>query len=514
GGRERQRQQGRLLSDYAYDEQGRLKAQTVWQNPQQQLFWRDYTYSPKGNLQTLSDHRNRRSYQYDPLDRLTRIDFSHSEPPEHFSHDPAGNLLMQDRPGPTTVKGNRLLREGDRHYDYDAFGNLIRERHGQALVSAYRYDSQHRLIGITTADGRETSYRYDAFGRRISKTVDGLTTEFFWQGDQVVAENSPRHHRSYIYEPGTFRPLAMLNGEGADARPFYYHLDHLGTPQELTNPAGQIVWSARYNGYGKVTELKHGDGEQLEQPLRFQGQYFDPESGLHYNRHRYYNPETGRYLTPDPSKLAGGLNGYRYTLNPTGWVDPLGLVDCPGKGGCRPAVGEQDPAAKVGVDEGEPALPMTAEQRRARIDELAEANAKRRVVAMEEKYRMHTVEKHSSEISDVALKQRAINGANPHTGEIPKGANGSLSSQFSNWRIHLSALNKSMTRERLGLDPFTGLDHKKDRIVRQELPGAGRGYKPNKKDKENPKLNESLNWFEVKFSKDGVPYTGFPMEKK
>ncbi|WP_431081095.1 RHS repeat-associated core domain-containing protein [Pseudomonas thivervalensis] len=357
GGRERQRQQGRLLSDYAYDEQGRLKAQTVWQNPQQQLFWRDYTYSPKGNLQTLSDHRNRRSYQYDPLDRLTRIDFSHSEPPEHFSHDPAGNLLMQDRPGPTTVKGNRLLREGDRHYDYDAFGNLIRERHGQALVSAYRYDSQHRLIGVTTADGRETSYRYDAFGRRISKTVDGLTTEFFWQGDQLVAENSPRHHRSYVYEPGSFRPLAMLSGEGLDARPFYYHLDHLGTPQELTNPAGQIVWSARYNGYGKVTELTHGDGEQLEQPLRFQGQYFDPESGLHYNRHRYYNPETGRYLTPDPSKLAGGLNGYRYTLNPTGWVDPLGLVDCPGKGGCRPAVGEQDPAAKVGVDEGEPALP-------------------------------------------------------------------------------------------------------------------------------------------------------------
>ncbi|WP_346429618.1 RHS repeat-associated core domain-containing protein [Pseudomonas bijieensis] len=357
GGRERQRQQGRLLSDYAYDEQGRLKAQTVWQSQQQQLFWRDYAYSPRGNLQTLSDNRSRRRYQYDPLDRLTRIDFSHSEPPEHFCHDPAGNLMMQDRPGPTTLKGNRLLKEGDRHYDYDAFGNLIRERRGQALVSAYRYDSQHRLIGVTTVDGRETSYRYDAFGRRISKTVDGLTTEFFWQGDQLVAENSPRHHRSYVYEPGTFRPLAMLDGEGLNACPFYYHLDHLGTPQELTSYSGQIVWSARYNGYGKLTELKHGGGEQLEQPLRFQGQYFDPESGLHYNRHRYYNPETGRYLTPDPSKLAGGLNGYRYTLNPTGWVDPLGLVDCPGTGGCRPTVGEQDPAAKVGVDEGEASPP-------------------------------------------------------------------------------------------------------------------------------------------------------------
>ncbi|MCI0998422.1 RHS repeat domain-containing protein, partial [Pseudomonas corrugata] len=81
--------------------------------------------------------------------------------------------------GPTHLKGNRLLMEGDRHYDYDAFGNLIRECRGkaQALVTEYRYDSQHRLIGVTTADGRETSYRYDAFGRRISKTVAGLTTE-------------------------------------------------------------------------------------------------------------------------------------------------------------------------------------------------------------------------------------------------------------------------------------------------------------------------------------------------
>ncbi|MBD0706853.1 RHS repeat-associated core domain-containing protein, partial [Pseudomonas sp. PSB1] len=325
GGRERQRRQGLLLSQYDYDEQGRLKAQTVWQN-QQQLFWRDYAYSANGNLQSISDKRNRRHYQYDPLDRLIGIDYSHSEPPEHFAHDPAGNLLMQDRPGPTHLKGNRLLMEGDRHYDYDAFGNLIRERRGKAqcLVSEYRYDSQHRLIGVTTAHGRETSYRYDAFGRRISKTVDGLTTEFFWQGDQIVAESSPRHHRSYVYEPGTFRPLALLDGKGPNACPFYYHLDHLGTPQELTNYGGTIVWSARYRGYGKTTELVHGGGEQLEQPLRFQGQYFDPESGLHYNRHRYYNPETGRYLTPDPSKLAGGLNGYRYTLNPTGWVDPLG----------------------------------------------------------------------------------------------------------------------------------------------------------------------------------------------
>ncbi|WHS58934.1 RHS repeat-associated core domain-containing protein [Pseudomonas sp. G2-4] len=454
GGRERQRQQGLLRSQYDYDEQGRLKAQTVWQH-QQQLFWRDYSYSAKGNLEALSDNRNRRNYQYDPLDRMVRIDYSHSEPPEHFAHDPAGNLLMLDRPGPTTFKGNRLLMEGDRHYDYDAFGNLIRERRGKghSLVSEYRYDSLHRLIGVIQPDGREASYRYDAFGRRISKTVDGLTTKFFWQGDQLVAESSPRHHRSYLYEPGTFRPLAMLDGKGLNACPFYYHLDHLGTPQELTNYGGQVVWSARYNGYGKTTELAHGGGEQLEQPLRFQGQYFDPESGLHYNRHRYYNPGTGRYLTPDPSKLAGGLNGYRYTVNPTGWVDPLGLVDCPGKGGCRPAVGEQDPAAKVGVDEGEPRLPMTAEQRRARIDELGEANAYRRLEEMERSIEgAHFLQKHGAQTTADSQLERVRTGRNPGTGEIDvyeRGRNtgqpaiSSAATRFLSHRDQLNAIHRA-----------------------------------------------------------------------
>ncbi|MGF6489950.1 RHS repeat-associated core domain-containing protein [Pseudomonas frederiksbergensis] len=334
-GREQQRQQGLLLSEYAYDDQGRLKAHVVSQR-QKNLYRRDYAYSLNGNLDHIADTRHgQRNYQYDPLNRLTRVRHTRDDPPESFAHDPAGNLLMQDRPGAATVKGNRLLMQGDRHYDYDAFGNLIRERRGtaQKLVTEYRYDCQHRLVGVTTPDGRCTSYRYDAFGRRIAKTVDGKTTEFFWQGDNLVAESSREHYRSYVYEPGSFRPLAMLDGKGPrKACPFYYQLDHLGTPQELTDFGGEIVWSAKYNAYGKVTRLAFGGGEQLEQPLRFQGQYFDAESGLHYNRHRYYDPEVGRYLTPDPIKLAGGLNQYQYTPNPTGWVDPLGLSsNCPPK---------------------------------------------------------------------------------------------------------------------------------------------------------------------------------------
>ncbi|VVO41626.1 hypothetical protein PS712_05922 [Pseudomonas fluorescens] len=516
GGREQQRQQGLLHSDFAYDEQGRLQAHAVRQ-AQRPLYRRDYAYSANGNLAQVNDTRHgERRYQYDPLDRLTGVRHARDQDPENFSHDPAGNLLIHDRPGPWHLKGNRLLRHADWHYDYDAYGNLIRERRG-VTVTAYTYDSQHRLIRFTAPDGQETAYRYDAFGRRIDKTVDGQTTAFFWQGDHLIAESSQTHYRSYLYEPGSFRPLALLDGHGPkNACPFYYHLDHLGTPQELTDYSGEIVWSARYTGYGKLSQLSHGGGEQLEQPLRFQGQYFDAESGLHYNRHRYYHPDTGRYLTPDPVKLAGGLNAYRYTPNPTGWVDPLGLSgNCPG--GNRPGCSAPDDVVEVKVDDGEPTLPkLSSKQRRDRIDKLAEANARRRVVEYEKKYDMHTIKKHSSEIPEQALKQRAINGADPHTGKVPKPARGNLSSQFSNWRIHLSALNKAMSRERLGLSPHTGQDHNRDPIVRMELPGAGRGYRPNKKDSENPHLNESLNWFEVKFDKRDPtrPYTAFPSEKK
>ncbi|KPB92548.1 RHS repeat-associated core domain protein containing protein [Pseudomonas syringae pv. maculicola] len=145
----------------------------------------------------------------------------------------------------------------------------------------------------------------------------------------------------------------MLYGEGPlKAAPFYYQLDHLGTPQELTDYSGEIMWSAKYRAYGNLATL---DVSEIDNPLRFQGQYFDAETGLHYNRHRYYNPGTGRFLTPDPIKLAGGLNNYQYVPNPTGWVDPLGLnSECPG----TKSVGDVgSPPEKAKTNEGEPAVP-------------------------------------------------------------------------------------------------------------------------------------------------------------
>jgi RHS repeat-associated protein len=324
-GQELQRQQGLLLSQYQYDEQGRLQAHSVSQKDRN-LFRRRYAYDANGNLAGIDDSRKgNRSFHYDPLDRLINV---RGSTPESFAHDPAGNLLGQgDQPAANlaNVKGNRLLMQGDRHYDYDAYGNLTRERRGtgQKLVTEYRYDCQHRLIGASLPGGSVATYKYDAFGRRIEKTVDGRTSEFLWQNERLLTESADNRYRTYIYESDSFRPLAMLDGEGPlKATPFYYQLDHLGTPQELTDYSGEIMWSAKYRAYGNLAAL---DVAEIDNPLRFQGQYFDAETGLHYNRHRYYNPRTGRFLTQDPIKLAGGLNNYQYVPNPTGWVDPIGL---------------------------------------------------------------------------------------------------------------------------------------------------------------------------------------------
>jgi len=104
---------------------------------------------------------------------------------------------------------------------------------------------------------------------------------------------------------------------------YYYHNDHLGTPLLLTDDNQAVVWSADYMPFGKAIILT----TTIENNLRFPGQYYDEETDLHYNYHRYYDPQTGRYLRPDPIGLAGGINLYLYAQNdPVNAVDPWGLA--------------------------------------------------------------------------------------------------------------------------------------------------------------------------------------------
>ncbi len=332
-GRESQRQQGQLTTHSDYDLMGRLTRQRVM-HPQTQKspLQRDYGYDSFSNLNHLKEGGHEVRYVYDLLDRLKKTDGSLDE---RFDFDPAGNLVSlseqpqqtikaspsapQRTPQQTNIKGNRLLLQGDRKFEYDERGNLIRESRGKGgkRVTDYTYNLQNQLIQVNKA-GQSTHYTYDPLGRRIEKRDAFGSTRYLWAEDQLVQESRQHLKKTYLYEPHSFRPVALVQ----DEQIYHYHLDHLGTPKALTSDTGKVVWQVKYRTYGNVALQ---ETEEIENNLRFQGQYYDEETGLHYNRHRYYNPNTGQFITQDPIGLLGGLNHYQYADNPTGWIDPLGL---------------------------------------------------------------------------------------------------------------------------------------------------------------------------------------------
>ncbi|GLO31804.1 hypothetical protein PPUN12996_38620 [Pseudomonas putida] len=171
-------------------------------------------------------------------------------------------------------------------------------------------------------------YRYDSLGRRVAKQaeINGEVEQkrFLWQGLRMLREETPGQSILYLYEPGSYAPLARVDqAEGEEQQVYYFHTDQIGTPLELTDSDGKIVWQATYRSWGAIDSLPVKD---VEQNLRFQGQYFDCESSLNYNTFRFYDPEIGRFVTQDPIGVRGGANLYVYVPAPTTWVDPLGWV--------------------------------------------------------------------------------------------------------------------------------------------------------------------------------------------
>ncbi len=353
--REIQRTQGKLHSSTQYDPLGRiLQQQTLRKNEQDQdavapslnqqgkspiQLQRNYRYDKAGELSQIDDLRNGTThYRYDPLGRITQT----QQPglTETFAFDPAHNLIPANEGQPTGyIKDNRLKVYQDKRYDYDAFGNLTEKKIGSHTQMQFQYDLEHQMSeAIVTRNGTTQSYQYayDPFGRRISKTDAFNTTHFIWDGNRLLSETRGNQTKTYLYEQDGFVPVAQLDDNDPNSQydhhdPIrYYHTDHLGTPRELTSPEGEVVWETTYTTWGntvqKSWQIKVPNPNELpDQPLRFQGQYFDAETGLHYNRFRYYDPDVGRFVTQDPIGLLGGENIYRYAPNPIKWVDPLGL---------------------------------------------------------------------------------------------------------------------------------------------------------------------------------------------
>ncbi|MFO0613418.1 MAG: RHS repeat-associated core domain-containing protein [Polyangiaceae bacterium] len=157
---------------------------------------------------------------------------------------------------------------------------------------------------------------------------------------------------TWLFEPGMFSPVAKIEGR----KRFGVVSDHLGVPTALMTEAGKIAWQAQLDVYGvpressPVGDAAAGETERTGNPWRFPGQYEDPETGLFYNRFRYYDPEIGRYISEDPIGLIGGAELFAYVDDPMTWVDPSGLKPCKIPAAVRKAMGPKPEAmAKAGL---------------------------------------------------------------------------------------------------------------------------------------------------------------------
>lgn len=359
-GREESRIGGGLRLRTEYDPQGRIARQLGYrENRQAPVFGRSYGYDRAGLISRISDlARGESRFHYDQRERLRRVTGSREEV---FAFDPAGNILAgAEQVRDASIRQGRLQMRGDNHYEYDDAGNRIRLRRGQggAHVFTYGYDALNQLTTVHEVRGRtrrETRFAYDALGRRISKShrevmvaandpggpdpqriaelVREDTTWFLWNGDVLLAEGRGDGTGApdptavvYVFEPDSFRPAAQIRRHSPEqeGEVLIYWTDHLGTPQEVSNERGELVWQVALKAWGGIDRVLH---ERVENNIRFQGQYHDPETGLHYNRFRHYDPAAGCFVNPDPIGLSGGAVLAGYALNPVHWVDPLGLTD-------------------------------------------------------------------------------------------------------------------------------------------------------------------------------------------
>ncbi|MBN0489216.1 RHS repeat protein, partial [Pseudomonas aeruginosa] len=318
-----------------YDQDYQLLRQKVgpWQS--------DYQHDANGNIQ---QHRHSLwgtlDYQYDPLDRLTEE--RGVQGGRSYAYDAVGNRTQRsDNPasGGTASSqdyqyapdSNRLTAIGAQAVTSDAAGNLTQDRAARKLA----YDAQGRLQSVSLDGQQVAEYRYNALGQRIVKlTPESITTYLYGPDGQLLGEaehdGSGRKLRAQYYLWLDSLPLATIDADydaqGKVGNPtlLYLHGDHLDTPRLATDASGQIAWQWQSDAFGRGEALSQGS---TQVNLRFPGQYYDAESGLHYNYFRDYDPETGRYVESDPIGLGGGLNTYGYVeANPVLRTDSLGLM--------------------------------------------------------------------------------------------------------------------------------------------------------------------------------------------
>ncbi len=251
----------------------------------------------------------------------------------------------QGRPGNATYNANgQPTGQGQRSYQWDSLGRLIAISQNNAEIARYHYD--HRGLRIAKdAGGRTTGYLYSADRHLLAElNASGhIERQYIYLADLLLAViDTPKGAKlaqtvPEAAEKESPEPLEQTIGLWADIKALlssylpgnatlaYIHSNHLGAPEAATNENGELVWQASYAPFGAAAIQNQQSNFTLN--IRLPGQYLDEETGLHYNRQRYYDPAQGAYLTPDPLGHPDGPNAYAYVANnPLGWIDPDGLV--------------------------------------------------------------------------------------------------------------------------------------------------------------------------------------------
>lgn len=351
------RTQGKLSTRRSYDKTGRLaRLERRHQSLAKELpaeLEKNYQYDASDNLiqiKTINQthHQGQRSQieqianflNYDSVGNIQQS-YENTQSQrglnyQQLSYDRAANLISSNQ-GQGYVKYNQIRVYQDKRYDYDRYGRLATKQISSHTTQQFKYDAEHRLIEIKQTERGQTTYirfKYDALGRRTEKatylTADHqpiTKTTFQWEGMQLLGENQNNLTSLYIYNDESYEPLVRIDGDTGKEQINYFHTNIAGLPEQLTDQQGNNLWQADYEIWGNNKEEWHNNQTNFKQNLRYQGQYLDRETGLHYNTFRYYDPDIGRFTQPDPIGLAGGFNLYQYAPNPITWIDPLGL--CP-----------------------------------------------------------------------------------------------------------------------------------------------------------------------------------------
>ncbi|MGW1060996.1 RHS repeat-associated core domain-containing protein [Micromonospora rubida] len=325
---------------------------------------RAYTYSPDGFVTGLEDLlTGDRAFRLDSAGRVTAVTGRGDGWSEQYDYDPAGNIVNAVWPasatgpaagtlemasqGPREIDGTLTTRAGNIRYRYDAAGRVITRMRtrmsGDTDTWRYSWDADSRLFSVALPDGSKWHYQYDPVGRRIGKrhlSSDGQLleqTQFSWDGGVLAEQEDLRGDSEKVttwnYLNDSSIPLTQASRtvmragseEGRIDEEFYSVVTDLGgTPVELVSPDGALVGNQQHTLWGQSSWQR----DTATTPLRFPGQYCDQETGLHYGNHRYYDPETGVYLSPHPLGLTSASNPHAYVPNSFIASDPLGLLNC------------------------------------------------------------------------------------------------------------------------------------------------------------------------------------------